>query len=280
MDAFQQLLSTFFDFKAMGEVLPNLLTVGLPNTIILAVCATVIGTVLGMVLAMMGISRHPVPRWIARVYTDIFRGLPAILTILLIGIGFGPVVRQITGSTNPYPLGIAALSLIAAAYIGEIFRSGIQSVEKGQLEASRALGFSYGSSMRLVVVPQGIRRVLPALVNQLISLIKDSSLVYLLGLLGSQREIFRIGNDAASNSGNLSPLVAAGLLYLILTVPLTHLVNYIDNRLRSGRPEKYDGGTAPGASASAALGASAGADLGASAGAAHEASTAVVGKGA
>ncbi|HSU70878.1 MAG TPA: amino acid ABC transporter permease [Micrococcaceae bacterium] len=280
MDAFQQLLSTFFDFKAMGEVLPNLLTVGLPNTIILAVCATVIGTVLGMVLAMMGISRHPVPRWIARVYTDIFRGLPAILTILLIGIGFGPVVRQITGSTNPYPLGIAALSLIAAAYIGEIFRSGIQSVEKGQLEASRALGFSYGSSMRLVVVPQGIRRVLPALVNQLISLIKDSSLVYLLGLLGSQREIFRIGNDAASNSGNLSPLVAAGLLYLILTVPLTHLVNYIDNRLRSGRPEKNDGGTAPGASASAALGASAGADLGASAGAAHEASTAVVGKGA
>ena len=280
MDAFQQLLSTFFDFKAMGEVLPNLLTVGLPNTIILAVCATVIGTVLGMVLAMMGISRHPVPRWIARVYTDIFRGLPAILTILLIGIGFGPVVRQITGSTNPYPLGIAALSLIAAAYIGEIFRSGIQSVEKGQLEASRALGFSYGSSMRLVVVPQGIRRVLPALVNQLISLIKDSSLVYLLGLLGSQREIFRIGNDAASNSGNLSPLVAAGLLYLILTVPLTHLVNYIDNRLRSGRPEKYDDDTATGASASAALGASAGADLGASAGAAHEASTAVVGKGA
>ena len=86
--------------------------------------------------------------------------------------------------------------------------------------------------------------MLPALVNQLISLIKDSSLVYLLGLLGSQREIFRIGNDAASNSGNLSPLVAAGLLYLILTVPLTHLVNYIDNRLRSGRPEKYDDGTA------------------------------------
>ena len=255
MDAFQQLLSTFFDFKVMGEVLPNLLTVGLPNTVILAVCATVIGTVLGMVLAMMGISRHPLPRWIARVYTDIFRGLPAILTILLIGIGFGPVVRQVTGSTNPYPLGVAALSLIAAAYIGEIFRSGIQSVEKGQLEASRALGFSYGASMQLVVVPQGIRRVLPALVNQLISLIKDSSLVYLLGLLSSQREIFRIGNDAAGNSGNLSPLVAAGVLYLVLTIPLTHLVNYIDNRLRSGRPEKHDGGPAGGAPVSSPGGA-------------------------
>ena len=161
-----------------------------------------------MVLAIMGISRHPVPRWIARVYTDVFRGLPAILTILLIGLGFGPVVRQMTGSTNPYPLGIAALSLMAAAYIGEIFRSGIQSVEKGQLEASRALGFGYGASMRLVVVPQGIRRVLPALVNQFISLIKDSSLVYLLGLLASQREIFRIGNDAAVATGQ--PLAAGG----------------------------------------------------------------------
>ncbi|MCZ2403208.1 amino acid ABC transporter permease [Paenarthrobacter sp. Z7-10] len=238
MDAFQQLLRTFFDWKAMGAIVPNLLTVGLPNTLILAVSSGILGTVLGLALAMMGISRHPVPRWISRVYTDVFRGLPAILTILLIGIGFGPVVRQLTGSTNPYPLGIAALTLMAAAYIGEIFRSGIQSVDKGQLEASRALGFGYGASMQLVVVPQGIRRVLPALVNQFIALIKDSSLVYLLGLLSSQREIFRIGNDAASNSGNLSPLVAAGLLYLVLTVPLTHFVNFIDHRLRTGRQEK------------------------------------------
>jgi polar amino acid transport system permease protein len=94
--------------------------------------------------------------------------------------------------------------------------------------------------MRLVVIPQGIRRVLPALVNQFISLIKDSSLIYLLGLLASQREIFRIGNDAAANSGNLSPLIAAAALYLVLTVPLTHLVNYIDNRMRTGRPQKKE----------------------------------------
>ncbi|MFC4224205.1 amino acid ABC transporter permease [Lysinibacter cavernae] len=238
MDAFQQLLDTFFDWKAMGEVLPIMLTVGLPNTLLLAFLSGVFGTVLGMLLAVMGIARNPIPRWIARAYTDVFRGLPAILTILLIGLGLGPIVRELTGSTNPYPLGVLALSLMAAAYIGEIFRSGIQSVDKGQLEASRALGFSYGSSMQLVVIPQGIRRVLPALVNQFISLIKDSSLVYMLGLLASQREIFRIGNDAAANTGNLSPLVAAGIMYLILTIPLTHLVNYIDNRLRNGRAEK------------------------------------------
>jgi polar amino acid transport system permease protein len=235
---FAQFLDTFFNWQAMAQVIPSLLTVGLPNTLILAVLSGIIGCVLGMLLAIMAISRNAVLRWISRVYTDIFRGLPAVVTILIISIGLGPVVKDITGSSNPYPLGIMALSLMAAAYIGEIFRSGIQSVEKGQLEASRALGFSYGSSMRLVVVPQGIRRVLPALVNQFIALIKDSSLIYFLGLLASQREIFRIGNDATANSGNLSPLVAAALLYLLLTIPLTHLVNYIDNRLRTGRPEK------------------------------------------
>ncbi len=233
-----QFLDTFFNWEAMAAVLPSLLTVGLPNTLMLALLSGVIGTVLGMLLAVMGISRNPVVRWIARVYTDIFRGLPAAVTILVISIGLGPVVFDLTGSRNPYPLGIMALSLMAAAYIGEIFRSGIQSVEKGQLEASRALGFSHGSSMRLVVVPQGIRRVLPALVNQLISLIKDSSLVYFLGLLASERELFGIGKDATANSGNLSPLIAAAALYLLLTIPLTHLVNYIDHRLRTGRPEK------------------------------------------
>ena len=137
---------------------------------------------------------------------------------------------------NPYPLGIAALGLMAAAYVGEILRSGIQSVEAGQLEAARALGFSYSSSMRLVVVPQGVRRVLPALVNQFISLLKASSLVYFLGLIASQRELFQVGRDLNAQTGTLSPLVAAGLFYLLLTIPLTHLVNYIDARLRRGRP--------------------------------------------
>lgn len=240
MDALEQLIKTFFDWEAMGAVLPSMLTVGLPNTLTLAFTSGLLGCILGMLLAVMGISRNPVLRWLSRIYTDVFRGVPAIVTILLIGIGLGPIVRQLTGSTNPFPLGILALTLMAAAYIGEIFRSGIQSVEKGQLEASRALGFGYSSSMRLVVIPQGIRRVLPALVNQFISLIKDSSLIYLLGLLSSQREIFRIGNDAAANSGNLSPLIAAAALYLVLTVPLTHLVNFIDNRLRTGKPEKRE----------------------------------------
>ena len=229
-----QLKDSFLDWDLYKQAIPYLLKTGLPNTLILTVSAAVIGLALGMALAVAGISRHRWLRWPARVYTDIFRGLPEVVIILLIGLGVGPIVGGLTGN-NPYPLGIAALGLMAAAYIGEIFRSGIQSVDPGQLEASRALGFSYPSSMQLVVVPQGVRRVLPALMNQFISLLKASSLVYFLGLVANQRELFQVGRDLNAQTGNLSPLVAAGLFYLLLTVPLTHLVNYIDGRLRRGR---------------------------------------------
>lgn len=234
MDWLNTIIRTFFDFGAMAEVLPQLLAVGLLNTLIISVAATVIGVVLGMVVAVMGISPSKWLRIPARIYTDLFRGLPAILTILLIGQGFARLSQSIFGP-SPYPLGIIALSLIASAYIGEIFRAGIQSVDKGQGEACRALGMSYGKSMALVVIPQGIRRVLPALVNQFIAIVKDSSLVYFLGLLVSERELFRVGQDAAVLSGNLSPLVMAGIFYLIITVPLTHLVNYFDTRFRTGK---------------------------------------------
>ena len=234
MDWLDTLTHTFFDIESMIAVLPQLLGTGLVNTLVISAAATVIGVVLGMIIAVMGISPS---RWLrvpVRIYTDVFRGLPAILTILLIGQGFTRFSQAVFGP-SPYPLGILALSLIASAYIGEIFRAGIQSVDKGQLEACRALGMSYGRAMRLVVVPQGIRRVLPALVNQFIAIVKDSSLVYFLGLLVSERELFRVGQDAAVLTGNLSPLVMAGLFYLIITVPLTHLVNYFDNRFRTGR---------------------------------------------
>lgn len=234
MSWFDNLVNTFFDFDAMLQVLPQLLGTGLVNTLILASISTVIGIVIGMILALMGISSTGWLRFPARIYTDVFRGLPEILTILLIGQGLARLSQNLFG-TSPYPLGILALSLIAGAYIGEIFRSGIQSVDKSQLEACRALGMSYSSGMRLIVIPQGVRRVLPALVNQFIANVKASSLVYFLGLLTNERELFRVGQDSAVLNGNLSPLVLAGAFYLLITVPLTHLVNYFDNRIRVGR---------------------------------------------
>ncbi|BAN94938.1 glutamine ABC transporter permease [Plautia stali symbiont] len=235
MDLITILSRTFFDIPSMMDVLPQLLATGLVNIIIISVATTVLGTLFGLILALMGISPS---RWLrvpARLYTDLFRGLPSILTILLIGQGLARFSYQLFGPTPYPPLGIFALSLIASAYMGEIFRSGIQSVEQGQMEACRALGMSYGRAMRLVIIPQGIRRVLPAIVNQFIAIIKDSSLVYLLGLMTGQRELFRVGQDADVLSGNLSPLMLAGLFYLVITVPLTHAVNYINVRYRTGR---------------------------------------------
>lgn len=234
MNWIANLRRSFLDWDAMVDVLPSMISVGLKNTLILAAASTVLGVVIGMVLAVMGISQSRWLRLPARVYTDIFRGLPAIVTILIIGQGFARIGREMFGP-SPFPLGILALSLIAGAYIGEIFRSGIQSVERGQMEACRALSMSYGQGMRLIVIPQGIRRVLPALVNQFIGNVKDSSLVYFLGLLASEREIFRVGQDQAVVTGNLSPLLLAGVFYLVITVPLTHFVNYIDARLRLGK---------------------------------------------
>src|SRR5271154_6904929 len=229
-----KLRDSFFDWDMYRQAFPTLLLTGLPNTLILTNSAAVIGLVLGMALAVAGLSRKRWLRWPARVYTDIFRGLPEVVIILLIGLGIGPIVGGLTNN-NPYPLGIAALGLTAAAYVGEIFRSGIQSVEPGQLDASRALGLSYNTAMRMVVIPQGIRRVLPALVNQFIALLKGSALVYFLGLIAGQRELFQVGRDFNAQTGSLSPLVAAGIFYLLLTIPLTHLVNLVDKRLRHGR---------------------------------------------
>ncbi len=231
MDTF---ISQFFDWDQIKAVLPDLLTYGLLNTLILAGASFLLGFVLAMFLAVMGLSNRWWVRLPSRIFTDVFRGLPAILTILLLGQGLAPIGMKLFGP-SPYPLAIVALGLISAAYTGEILRSGIQSVEKGQIEGARALGLSHGQALRRVIIPQGLRRVLPALVNQFIANIKDSALVYFLGLVATEREIFRIGQDAAVTNANLSPLVAAGIAYLIMTIPLTHLINHLDKRLREGR---------------------------------------------
>ncbi|MBW8802193.1 MAG: ABC transporter permease subunit, partial [Streptomyces sp.] len=126
------------------------------------------------------------------------------------------------------------IGLISAAYLAEIFRSGIQAVPSGQLSAARSLGMSYLTAMRVIVVPQGVRNVLPALAGQFIIDIKESALVYLLGLGLGQRELYFIAQERQAATYNSSALVAAGACYLMLTVPLTFLVNRLDLRLRTG----------------------------------------------
>jgi polar amino acid transport system permease protein len=237
------ILQNFFNWHLILATFGDLFSYGLTNTLALALVSVLLGSAIGLVLATMGISRSALLRIPARIYTDIFRGLPAALTILMVGEGV--FAAQVSWLSSPYPAAILALSLMSGAYIGEIFRAGIQSVDNGQGEACRALGLTHGQTLRLVIIPQGIRRVLPALVNQFIAIIKDSSLVYFLGLVTTQRDLFRIGADASVSTGNLSPLLATGLCYLLLTVPLTHLVNHVDRRLREGRRPVVEAAGAP-----------------------------------
>ncbi|MBV8085908.1 MAG: amino acid ABC transporter permease, partial [Chloroflexi bacterium] len=218
------LVQTFFNPPELGKVFPLLFAIGLRNTLAIAAAAIALALVVGMCLALLIVSRSPVVRAPARVYVDVFRGLPAILTVLMIGTGL-PIAGVRPFGRNTFAYAILALAIVNAAYICEIFRSGIQSVEKGQMEAARGLGLSYLQAMRLVVIPQGVRRVLPALTNQFIVCIKESSFVYLLGLSTDQRELFTIGQDQDATTGGLTGLVAAGLMYLIITVPLTYAVN-------------------------------------------------------
>ena len=223
----------FFDLEVWREAFGPLLTEGLRNTLTLAVGGIIIGLVLGMLLALMGLSRRWWVRLPALVYIDVFRGLPAILTIVLVGLGL-PLAGFSPFGRAPFFHAITALGLIATAYIAEIFRAGIQSVDKGQMESARSLGMPYLMAMRLVVIPQGIRRVLPPLTNEFIAITKDSSLIFVLGLSLGQRELFRVGQNIAQQQGNYSAVMLAGLFYMAITIPLTRLVNYLDRRLREG----------------------------------------------
>lgn len=191
------------------------------------------GLLIGVVVALGLMSSHLSVRLTSRIYVDVFRGLPAILTIYLIGQGL-PLSGLTLFGDFTYGYAALAIGLIEGAYMSEIFRSGIQSVDRGQTEAARSLGLTAMQTMRRVVFPQGARRVLPALTGQFIIVIKSTALVYLLGLTSAQREMFAIAQDNAVLQANLSPLTAAGLIYLTLTVPMSHLVNAWERRLREG----------------------------------------------
>lgn len=234
MDGLQKIINTFFDLKIMGQTFPQLLAVGLPNTLLLTVLAGAIGIVIGIVIAMGLMSSKRVFRVPCRIYVDILRGLPHILIIYLIGQGLPLAGIKIFGDST-YGYAAFAIGLMEGAYMAEIFRSGFQSVDNGLLEASRSLGVSHFQTLVNVVIPVGARRVLPALTGQFILIIKGTALVYVLGLVPSQRELFAFAQDDSVNMANLSPLVAAGFVFLAITIPMTYAVNAWKKRLESGK---------------------------------------------
>ncbi len=226
----------YLDWERAKRLFPDIVKVAVKNTVLYTTTSFVGGVVLGVVAALMRLSSIRVYRWIAAVYTEVFRGLPALLTIIFIGylapIAFKFQFPTVLGLPTG---GIVALSLVAGAYLSETIRAGIEAVPKGQIEAARSLGMSHAATLRHVVVPQAFRIVIPPLTNELVLLLKDTSLLAVLGTTPLSKELTQFGRDEAFKGFNSTPIVAAGVMYLIITIPLTRLVANLEKRNKAAR---------------------------------------------
>jgi His/Glu/Gln/Arg/opine family amino acid ABC transporter permease subunit len=208
---------------------------GALNTIILAVTGEVGGIIVGLLLAMLAMSKRAVVRAPARVYINFFRGTPLIwqLSVFYFGFAIGLGIRPAIDVgpiqlSAPYTIAVIVFILNTGAYAAEVFRAGIQSIERGQLEAARSL------AMRYAVIPQAVRRVIPPLMNEFVILIKDTSLVLILGLATGELELYTTAREGYSDTFNASFYTAAAIGYLAITLPSIWAVNRLERRLRSG----------------------------------------------
>ncbi|SFS33477.1 amino acid ABC transporter permease [Marininema halotolerans] len=202
---------------------------GLFYTTILTIGAVLTGLVIGLSLGLMRLSKKLVLYFPAKLYIDIFRGTPLLLQILFIHFAVLPEVAKVFGLSSPDAIlsGFVALSLNAGAYIAEIFRGGIQSVEKGQMEAARSLGMSHTQAMRHIILPQAFKRMLPPLGNEFIALLKDSSLVSVIAV---NDLIYAAQTTAKVTWERWVPYITAGVLYFILTYLLSRVVFWLEKR--------------------------------------------------
>jgi len=218
---------TFFSPSRAWSALPAVATGLWLNVRVMIVCGVLIA-VLGLGMAVLRTLRGPVffpLRAFAAAYTDVFRGLPLLLVIFLLGFGV-PALRLRGLPSDPLIWGGAALVLTYTAYVAEVFRAGIESVHPSQRAAARSLGLSYAQSMRFVVLPQAVRRVIPPLLNDLVSLQKDSGLIAVLGVV----DAIRSAQIETATDFNFTPYVVAGLLFVVLTIPLTRVTDWVARR--------------------------------------------------
>jgi polar amino acid transport system permease protein len=230
-----QLQRAFWNWELVKEQFPRVLTIALKNTLIYTACGFAFGLLLGLVLALMRLSSVGPYRWIATAVIELFRGLPALVVFIALSVGFRlafPAYEIPFGNLGIVTL---ALGLVGGAYMAETIRAGIQAVPKGQLEAARTLGMSHTRAMISIVLPQAFRIVIPPLTNEIILLTKDTSLVYVLGVTSTTIELTKFAGDALNTRVNPTPLVVAGLLYLVITLPLSQLVRGLERRARRER---------------------------------------------
>jgi polar amino acid transport system permease protein len=218
--------ATFFDIEYGKEVFPTVVK-GLWINLQLTFFGGIAIGIIAMGLALLRTTKSPALtpfRFLATTYVDIFRGAPLILIILLVGFGV-PALRLQGISSNVIVLGTIAVVLTYSAYVAEVIRSGILSIHPSQRAAARSLGLTSGQTMRFVVLPQALRRVVPPLLNDFVSLLKDTGLVSILGVT----DAVRAAQINASRTFNYTPYVVAAILFLLITIPMTR---YTDRAIR------------------------------------------------
>ncbi len=210
---------------------------GVQNTLIIVFFTVLFGTTLGILMAMAKLSSFKPLRWLATAYIEFFRGTPLMVQLMFIFYGL-PMI----GVTFPdvpfienfqrFAAGIVAMSLNSCAYVAEVIRSGIQAVDAGQMEAARSLGFKKSQSMTLVILPQAIRNILPALGNEFVTVIKESSIVSVIGIADL---MYRTNGVKAKNYKTLECLFIAAIIYFVLTFVSSRLIALMERRMRRGR---------------------------------------------
>jgi len=223
------LAQNFADLDVARKLWPRiLLTAG--NTIWYTVVCFVLGLLLAVVFALMKMSKGPFG-WFAAAYIELFRGMPALLTILFMAFAIPIAFKGTKLPGGTLGGGLLALIIVTSAYTAEIIRAGIEAVPVGQHEAARSLGMGSMRTTFTVILPQAFRIVIPPLTNEFVTLLKDTSLLYIAGLTMMQNELTTFGKAGLSTYANSTPLIAVALVYLIITIPLTYLVGRLEKSM-------------------------------------------------
>ena len=214
-----------FDISLIIDSLP-LLGIGALVTIEITAVAVALGTLIGLFVGIAELSRYWYFSIPSKIYVDFIRGTPLLVQIFIIYFAL-PIILGVR--VEPFVAAVAACSINSGAYVAEIFRAGIQSIDKGQMEAGRSLGMSWGQTMIHIVIPQAFRRIIPQLGNEFIAMLKDSSLVSVIGF----EELTRKGQlIIASTYGSLEIWTAVAIIYLIMTLSITRFVAFLEKRFK------------------------------------------------
>ncbi|HHX68745.1 MAG: amino acid ABC transporter permease [Miniphocaeibacter sp.] len=213
------------NFLALQKFIPMFLQ-GIKNTLLLSLIGIFFGIILGMILSLFRLSRFKILRGISLTYLEFFRCTPLMIQVFFI---FFATPELFGIRFSPFYAGAIAMSLNSAAYVSEIIRSGINSVDKGQMEASRSLGLSYGKTMRYVIIPQAVKNILPTLGNEFVAIIKETST---LTVIGAAEVMYTTDRVKASSFQSTAPIIVAMAIYFVITFTLSRVIAYFERRMK------------------------------------------------